>query len=169
MYRPVTPALLGAAVLLPAALRAQQPAATGNGGTVIVAHAAEIAWKDGPPSLPRGAQFAVLEGDPGKAEPLTFRLKLPANYRIPPHWHTALEHVTVLQGTLNVAMGDQATYTGGTALKAGSFGVIPVKMVHRAWTGAEETVIQLHTIGPWTITYVNPADDPRKPAPAGGR
>ena len=25
-----------------------------------------------------------------------------------------------------------------------------------------ETILQLHGKGPWTITYVNPADDPRK-------
>jgi hypothetical protein len=26
----------------------------------------------------------------------------------------------------------------------------------------EETVIQLHGVGPWGLTYLNPADDPRK-------
>src|SRR6266516_2325396 len=26
----------------------------------------------------------------------------------------------------------------------------------------EETVIQVHGVGPWAINYVNPADDPRK-------
>jgi hypothetical protein len=26
----------------------------------------------------------------------------------------------------------------------------------------EETVIQLHGVGPWQINYINPADDPRK-------
>jgi hypothetical protein len=26
----------------------------------------------------------------------------------------------------------------------------------------EETIVQVHGIGPWGITYVNEADDPRK-------
>jgi hypothetical protein len=26
----------------------------------------------------------------------------------------------------------------------------------------EDTVIQLNSMGPWGLTYVNPADDPRK-------
>jgi hypothetical protein len=29
------------------------------------------------------------------------------------------------------------------------------------WT-SEETIGQVHSIGPWSVTYVNPADDPRK-------
>jgi len=27
---------------------------------------------------------------------------------------------------------------------------------------AQETSIQIHGVGPWVITYVNPADDPAK-------
>jgi hypothetical protein len=37
---------------------------------------------------------------------------------------------------------------------------MPPGMRHFAWmTG--ETVLQLSTIGPWTITYVRAEDDPR--------
>ena len=82
-----------------------QAAATPSAGPIVV-HAPDIRWADGPPSLPRGAQFALLEGNPADAVPLTLRLKLPPNYRIPPHWHAVLEHVTVLSGTLNVGMGE---------------------------------------------------------------
>lgn len=32
---------------------------------------------------------------------------------------------------------------------------------HFAWT-TEETVIQMHSVGPWAVTYVNPAEDPRR-------
>ena len=32
---------------------------------------------------------------------------------------------------------------------------------HYAWATGD-TVVQVHAIGPWGITYVNPADDPRK-------
>jgi hypothetical protein len=34
------------------------------------------------------------------------------------------------------------------------------KTHHFGWT-AEETIVQLHGVGPWGVTYVNPADDPR--------
>ncbi len=148
--------------LAPAALLAQAPAVSPQ---VIVAHAPSLAWAPGPPSLPPGAQFVLLEGNPAEALPLTLRLKFPPNYRVPPHWHSVIEHVTVLSGTLHVGMGEQASYQSGTALASGSFAVMPAKMVHHAWTGSDGAVFQLHSTGPWTITFVNPADDPRKPKP----
>ena len=46
-------------------------------------------------------------------------------------------------------------------LSAGSFAVMQPNNQHFAWT-KEETVVQVHGIGPWAINYVNPADDPRK-------
>ena len=159
-------ALAFAALALPVALAAQTPAAPAQ-PQVIVAHAPALAWKAGPPSLPPGAAFVVLEGNPADSAPVTFRLRFPANYRIPPQSHPGIEHITVLSGTLNVGMGDHANFSGGTTLKEGSFGVIPPKMTHYAWTGSDGVTIQLHTIGPWMITYVNAADDPRTRRPAG--
>jgi quercetin dioxygenase-like cupin family protein len=154
--------VLSASGFAPAALLAQASAASPQ---VIVAHASSLAWAPAPPSLPPGAEFVLLEGNPAEAVPITFRLKLPPNYRVPPHWHSVLEHVTVLSGTLHIGMGAQASYQGGTTLAPGSFAVMPAKMVHHAWTGAGGAVFQLHSVGPWSITYVNPADDPRKPKP----
>jgi quercetin dioxygenase-like cupin family protein len=153
--------VLSVPALTPAALVAQAAASP----QVVVAHAPSLAWAPGPPSLPPGAEFVLLEGNPAEAVPLTLRLKFPANYRVPPHWHSVIEHVTVLSGTLHVGMGQQASYQGGTALAAGSFAAMPAKMVHHAWTGSDGVVFQLHSVGPWSITYVNPADDPRKPKP----
>lgn len=121
----------------------------------------ELRWQVGPPSLPPGAQFAVVEGDPKQAGLFTMRLKLPANYRIPAHWHPADEHVTVISGTFNMGMGDVLDTAKSTALPAGSFALMPAQMRHFAWA-SEETVIQLHGAGPWQINYLNPADDPRK-------
>ncbi len=121
----------------------------------------EMTWTAGPPSLPPGAQVVMLEGNPAKAEPLTMRLKFPAGYKIPPHTHPAIEHVTVLSGTFHMAAGEKFDESKGKRLPAGSFAVMPVQAPHYAWA-SEETVIQLHSVGPWGITYLNPADDPRK-------
>lgn len=146
---------------------ATDPAATGT-TEVIVATAGDIAFQAGPPSLPAGAEFAVIEGDPAKAGPLTLRLRFPANYDIPPHWHHVLEHVTVLTGTLHVGMGDTMDKSQPTALGPGDFGVIPIEMTHFAWTGDQPVTFQLHSTGPWGITYVNPEDDPRNAEGAAG-
>jgi len=122
---------------------------------------AELQWVDAPPSTPPGAKIAVLEGDPKKPGPFTLRFKLPADYKVPPHWHPGVEHVTVLSGTIYVGMGTTFDPAKGQALSAGSFSVMQPKTPHFAWT-KEETILQLHGMGPWGITYINPADDPSK-------
>ena len=126
----------------------------------ILSHPNELKWSD-VASLPPGAKIAVLEGVMNQAGPITARLKLPANYKIPAHFHPGIERVTVLSGTFNYGMGEALDTTQSKSLVAGSLIVMPPQMRHFAWT-SEETVIQLNVTGPWGITYVNPADDPRK-------
>ena len=120
----------------------------------------DVAWKDGPGSLPPGAKFAVLEGDPGKDGPFVMRIWMPDGFKIQPHWHPKVERITVISGTFNLGMGDKFEQSGTRAMPAGTYGFWADGMRHFAWTKGE-TVLQLHGIGPWTITYVNPADDPR--------
>jgi quercetin dioxygenase-like cupin family protein len=120
-----------------------------------------IKWQAGPPSLPPGAKFAVLEGDPSKDGPFTMRVMLPDGYRIPPHTHPKVEHITVISGVFNFGMGDQFDETKTKPMPAGTFGYWPAGMKHFAWAKGE-TIVQLHGIGPWSINYLNPADDPRK-------
>ncbi len=122
-----------------------------------------LKWSD-VPSLP-GAKIAIIEGPLNEAVPFTFRLKLPANYQIPAHWHPAIEHVTVLSGTLNMGMGDKLDKSKTTPLKVGSVAIMQPKTNHFVWT-KDETVVQLHGVGPWSVNYVNPADDPAKKSDA---
>ena len=117
-------------------------------------------WKDGPPSLPRGAKIAVLEGDPSKEGPFVFRVKAPDGYRIPPHIHPKTERVTVISGTFNIGMGDKFDASKTKPMAAGTYGYWETGMTHFVWTKGE-TVIQFHGTGPWKIEYVNPGDDPR--------
>lgn len=129
------------------------------GGHTIVSPV-DLKWAD-VPALPPGAKIAVIEGPLTEAVPFTFRLKLPANYKIPPHSHPAIEHVTVISGTFNLGMGDRLDEAKTKALAAGSVAIMQPKTNHFGWT-KEETIVQVHGIGPWGVTYVNPADDPRK-------
>lgn len=119
-----------------------------------------IQWKPGPPSLPAGAKMAVLEGDPTKEGPFVMRLQAPAGYHIAPHTHPKTERVTVISGTMLLAMGDNLDRSAAKTLNAGTYAFWPAGMKHTAWFDGA-TVIQLHGIGPWQINYLNPADDPR--------
>jgi quercetin dioxygenase-like cupin family protein len=137
------------------------PIASGQhaGGHVMVTPS-ELKWAP-VPSLPAGAQIAIIEGPMNEAKPFTVRLKLPANYRIPAHSHPAIEHVTVISGTFNMGTGDKLDNTKTTALTPGSVAIMQIGTNHFAWT-SEETIVQLHGVGPWDVKYVDPAHDPRK-------
>jgi hypothetical protein len=121
----------------------------------------DIKWGPGPPALPAGAKAAILTGDPSKSGLYVLRAKLPDGYQVPPHWHPTDENVTVIKGTLMVGKGDKLNADASQALPAGSFMRMPKEMHHFAWAKGE-TIIQVHGIGPFQITYVNAADDPRK-------
>jgi len=123
----------------------------------------EIAWKPVPPSLPPGAQAAVVEGDPAKPGPFTIRLKMPKGYKIPPHTHPVIEHVTVLQGLFQMGTGPKWDDKALHDLPAGGFVAMPAGTQHFA-ACKQDCTLQLHGMGPWGITYVNPADDPRSKA-----
>jgi hypothetical protein len=130
----------------------------------IVALPDQVSWGPAPALLPTGAQLAVVEGDPTVAGPYTMRLLMPDGYRIPPHFHPATEHVTVLEGTFKVGMGEKFDVATMKDLPVGTFAALDPGTRHFA-QAVGRTVIQLHGTGPWSVTYVNPADDPRKRMP----
>lgn len=134
--------------------------APGWADTHVMVSPADLKWAD-VPSLPPGAKIAIIEGKLNEAAPFTFRLKFPAGYQIPAHWHPATERVTVLAGTLNLGLGEKLDRAKAHALTPGSVMIMQAKTPHYGWTG-EETTVQIHGTGPWGVTYVNPADDPRK-------
>jgi hypothetical protein len=127
----------------------------------ILLNEKDLKWVDGPESLPKGVKAAVLEGNPANAGPFTIRLIIPPNYEIKPHWHPAIEHVSVLQGSFYMGNGENFNKEDATKLSPGGFATMPAKFVHFAYS-IEGATIQLHGVGPWGITYVKASDDPRK-------
>jgi quercetin dioxygenase-like cupin family protein len=121
----------------------------------------DIKWGPAPPSVPPGAQAAVLYGDPSKDGMFAFRLKTPKDYHIPPHTHPKPEIVTVISGTVRVGMGETADRAKAQVLPVGSFFALSPGVAHYYFAD-EDTVIHLQSTGPWDIVYVNPKDDPRQ-------
>lgn len=139
-------------------------AAAGQPATSAAEHRvftpADIKWVDAPPALPKGAKMAVLLGDPMAPGLFTMRIKVPAGYKVPPHFHPADENMTVLSGDVHMALGDTWDETKGHVLPVGAFATMPTGVHHYAWS-KKGAVFQIHAMGPWGITYLNPADDPR--------
>jgi len=149
--------MFAAAAVLAASIPMSVPAAAQH----VIAQGDQLEWRAGPAALPAGAQFIVLVGDPAKEGPYILRYKFPSGYKVPAHTHPNDEIVTVISGTFHVGMGGKLDETKGQMLKAGGLAHLPKGMQHFAWT-SQETILQLHGVGPAGITYVNPADDPRK-------
>jgi quercetin dioxygenase-like cupin family protein len=158
VYATMAIVLLAAA---PAAADAKSKAAAAKPQAVSI-NAADVKWGDAPPQLPKGGQIAVLSGDPTKKGAFAIRFKMPDGYKIPPHWHTHDEQLTVLSGTLMLHMGDTMD-APAHELAAGAFHFLPGKM-HHAAEGKGETIVQIQGMGPFDIHYLNPADDPTRKA-----
>jgi len=142
------------------ALVALAPLAAMADDQAVIAQSSTFKWVAAPPTVPKGAQLAVLYGDPGKEGPFVIRLKFPSGYKVPAHSHPTDENVVVISGTLNFGMGDKLDPKKGEALKAGGFIHMPKGMHHYGWASGE-TVVQINGSGPFTINYVNAADDPK--------
>jgi len=116
-------------------------------------------WGPAPSVFPPGAEFAVMQGDPSKAEPFTVRLRLPNGYKIPPHTHPTEENVTVLSGTFLAGMGARFVDSDLHPYGRDDFASIPSGHAHYAMARGV-TVVQVHAIGPFALTYVNPNGTP---------
>jgi quercetin dioxygenase-like cupin family protein len=119
----------------------------------------QLDWKQSPVLEP-DIKVAVLEGDPSKSGVFTLRIRIPDGGYISPHWHPNVERVTVLSGRFLLGSGDKMDRTKVKKLDPGSYTSMPPGMRHFA-IAEGETVIQLTSVGPWVINYINPEDDPR--------
>lgn len=130
-------------------------------GTTALYGQGTLKWGPAPPVFPKGATMAVVSGDPSKAAMFTIQLSMPDGYRIAPHFHPTDESVEIKSGTFLVGMGDTFDESKTNTMKAGEKGSIPAQMHHYA-EAKGKTVVAVTAMGPFVLTYVNPADDPQK-------
>jgi SAM-dependent methyltransferase len=131
----------------------------------LMVAAGELLWGPAPQNLPANAQIAVVAGDLESTGPYTVRLKMPSGYKIMPHWRPTRENITVLSGVLHVGAGSTFDESKGRALPVGGFSYVGPQRHHFAWAEGE-TEIQIHGLGPFEMTYVNPNDDPSMKTPS---
>src|SRR5687768_10071701 len=124
----------------------------------IMVQASEMKWTD-TPALAKGLQVCILYGDMKKAEPIGFRIKIPAGGIMAPHTHPVIERVTVISGAFAMGHGEKFDKALLKDLPAGSISIFPTGCPMFGFA-KEETVIQVNAEGPWGINYINPADDP---------
>jgi len=150
-----------AAIAIAGAARADDPSAMKN--KAVFTNAKDLKWMPAMPDLPKGMAMAVLYGDPSKPGMYAVRLEMPDGYKIPPHWHSQDEQLTVLEGTFVLHMGDTMK-SEPHELDVGGYHFLPAKMHHGAEAKGGTTIVQVQGMGPFDIHYVNPADNPNPKA-----
>ncbi len=146
--------------LLPFCCVVAAPASAQGSGTMATVSAGALVWSDlNVPGFAPGAKLAVISGRPDTASAYTVRLMMPDGYRFPAHWHPMDENVTILEGSMQLAMGDRAEAGGEKSYGVGDYLYLPAKQPH--YGGARgRTVVQLHGMGPFTINLANPPATP---------
>ena len=136
---------------------ADQPA---NG--LMFVNLSEIKWQKIVPELGEGSpEITFLRVDP-KTQATQLMIRVPRNFYVPKHWHTANETHTVVSGTFIMECDGKKAELG-----PGGFNYIPSKMVHRAWTKEEEGALLFITVdSAWDINWVEPLPWEQKKAGA---
>jgi len=119
---------------------------------LIQIDAAGVAFKPGPPTMPKGVELAVLEGDPKAAGIFTLRLKAPPGFLLAPHTHPVDERVTVISGSISVGFGHQVQKDQARTFRAGAFYVNPPGATHYVFSD-EGAVVQITGMGPWKVEF----------------
>jgi len=149
-------------VLAPGLLHAQTSMRDMDKGPehhIILPANQEVNWQRSPALEPE-LRVAVLEGNPSEEGVFTIRIKIPDGGYISPHWHPNVERVTVLSGRFLLGSGEKMDRNKVKVLDPGSYTSMPPGMRHFAMAEGE-TIVQLTSVGPWEINYINAEDDPR--------
>jgi len=152
--RGIVPALV-ILVGVQASAQTSPPHSTGHTDPIYLKFQ-EIKWDRIMPELGENSpEIVILHVDPNsKATKLMIRV--PKNFHVSKHWHTANETHTVVSGTFIMEHIDGHRHELGP----GSFNHVPAKAVHQAWTKIDEGALLFITVdGAWDVNWV---DEPPK-------
>jgi uncharacterized RmlC-like cupin family protein len=121
---------------------------------------ADIDWEPFP-AFPPTARLAVVVGDPAQSAPYVVRVKLPADVKLMPHRHHEDRVYTVISGIFYIGLGEQFDADALRAYPPGAVVVLPGGTPHFHWARSGEYITQVTALGPISLEYLNPADDPR--------
>jgi quercetin dioxygenase-like cupin family protein len=123
-------------------------AQSAEGGSIVQPDA--LKWMPAQ-GLPPGAQVALLSGDPTKSGEFVVRFKFPAGYELATHSHPTDEYLTIISGKARMAFGEKADSAHAQPLPVSAFTILPAGAWHHLWAD-QETVVELHSTGPFAIT-----------------
>jgi quercetin dioxygenase-like cupin family protein len=113
----------------------------------------DIIWKA--PAVRPGLETAVTFGDPTKPGPYVLRVKIPAGFKLMPHFHPDEWRTgVVLSGTYYFAVGEQWDETKLKPYPAGTFFSEPKGTPHYVSAKDGEVIVQFTAMGPTAFTSI---------------
>ena len=112
-------------------------------------------------AFPPSARLAVVVGHPSEPGPYVIRVKVPSGVKLMPHRHQEDRVYTVMSGVFYIGLGEQFDENGLEAYPPGTVVILPGDTPHFHWAKSGEYVTQVTAIGPISLEYINPQDDPR--------
>jgi hypothetical protein len=112
-------------------------------------------------AFPPSARLAVVVGHTSEPGPYVVRVKVPSGVQLMPHRHQEDRVYTVMSSVFYIGLGDQFDGNKLEAYPPGSVIVLPGGTSHFHWAKSGEYITQVTAIGPISLEYVNPRDDPR--------
>jgi hypothetical protein len=146
------------------AIAADEPAHQESNAAVFT-NLENVRWEKFSPDQPDIdlARIAFLRVDP-RTQATQLLIKLPPDYYVPKHWHSANETHTVLQGRWVFEHADADGTIHRVQQGPGSFNYLPGRMIHRAWTRPGADALVFITVdGKWDLNFV---DDPETKPPS---
>lgn len=127
-----------------------------------IVHSADLKWTP----IIKGCEIAVVEGSlDAEGQPFVARFHCSDGAKTPPHWHPSDENITVLRGVFLVGMGDSFDEAKLRPMNVGNFMMMPKEMRHFGMAKGD-MILQVHGIGPFKVTWVNPSEVQPPDAPA---
>lgn len=117
----------------------------------LILNQSDLKWVRMFPDLgDKSSDIAILHENPVTHATQLF-IRVPKNFHVPAHWHTANETHTVLQGTFVMECEGKRA-----ALTAGGFNYMPARMHHEAWTTPNQGALLFITVdSAWDVNWVN--------------
>ena len=119
--------------------------------------AGEMQWSRMFPELgAKSSEITILHVD-SVTGATKLMIRVPANFHVPQHWHSANETHTVVSGTFVIECEGKRTILG-----AGSFNYVPRTMAHEAWTPIDQGAVLFITVdAAWDVNFVNGPPKPK--------
>jgi quercetin dioxygenase-like cupin family protein len=113
----------------------------------VTINQSDVEWQAMVPEMGKYSPMRTVLHEHPVNHSIQFLIRMPPNFHVPAHFHSANETHTVIEGTFIISVKGKKV-----ALSPGGFNYTPARMMHEAWTPPNQGALIFVTIdGPYDI------------------